>query len=141
MTEASRILFDGNHFEHEYHVTPGKLGPMKLGVMTAQQGVGLGTNHIIVNITTDQIPESITNDNGGAVVEVGKTATVYFEGHFTELGDIIVSFDPSVEFIFEHGYAEHIGNGVIRGLTSGTDTLRVIFMQEISNNFSRNLRR
>lgn len=111
-----------------YQITPKSLGRLDFSVWGKTDdntgNIGLAETHVIV--TTSETPKSIVSGNSFTNVEVGNTATTPFLGKFENF-DLYVHEAPNVQFIFEKGLADYIGEGTIRGLKEGQDTLKIVF--------------
>lgn len=120
--------FETNSASYAYTVTPQSLGKLNISCTGNNQGNihKIGHDKIHINVTTDKIPISIIPSTSFTGVGVNHTTELLFNGNFDGF-KVEVGAAQNIQYHFEHGFAEYIGDGKIKGLIVGMDTVRVVF--------------
>lgn len=117
---------EGNSGVVGYTINSKGLGVLPIVVYGAG-GNSFGQKTTYINVTTSSIPTSIIPSDKRMTIRMGKLKQPKFKGIFPDIGKVSIERDTNSVFNFKHGYAEHLGKGIIRGITPGTDTLTITF--------------
>lgn len=122
----SEETFSASNFQIMRNIRPSKLGriPISAYGYTTNPDEGTGIDTMFVYVTTTKTPISIFGND-----RTVKAEQIFNPGIEADFGDfkVIISAVAGIEYHFEKGLAEYIGNGYILPLKEGIEVFTVSF--------------